>query len=231
MKTKLIITALLMTISSILAFSQDDNWEKKTYQIGDFSDIKLYGGFKVFLIQGDECSVLVKATDKDVFDNIKIKNNYGEASIEMDISFFEYRRVNLYITFKTLEKLTIEGGVNLKTNGYLDLKNISVNVEGGASIDLDMKADNVKVYGEGGFLFELKGVANSLDVTIKGAGNVSASELKTKDVTFTVAGFGTGSVYATNTLNAKIEGVGKLRYKGEPKVTEYIDGLGSVKKY
>jgi hypothetical protein len=215
---------------SVLA-QDEDGWATKNYKPGDFTQIKLEGGFKVNLIQGDECSVQVKATNEDVFENIKIEKYGDEVFVKMDMEFFEYRRVSLDITFKSLEELNIEGGVNLVTNGYLDLNNFKVQIEGGANIDLNMKADEVEVYGEGGFLFELNGVANKLDVSIKGAGHVSAAGLKTKDVGFTVAGFGTGSVYATNTLNAKIEGVGKLRYKGDPKVTQYIDGLGSVKSY
>jgi hypothetical protein len=232
MKRNLVSTAFLILFFSMSVFAQEENdWASKTFTVGDFSEIMLDGAFKVNLIQGDECSVIVKATNEDVFDNIKIKRSGNEVLIYMEASFFELRRVSLYITSKTLEKLKIEGGVNLKTNGYLDLENLSVNIEGGANVDLNMKAKNVEVYGEGGFLFELKGVAEKLDVTIKGAGHVSASELKAKDVSFIVAGFGTGSVYATNTLNARIEGVGKLRYKGDPKVTQYIDGLGSVKEY
>ncbi len=232
MKRKSFISTLLVVIISISVYAQEENgWASKTYDVGEFSQIMLNGGFRVYLIQGTGCSVTVKATNADVFDNIKIKKNQGEVSIQMDASFFKYRRVSLYITFKTLEKLKIEGGVNLKTNGYLDLNNFDVHIEGGANVDLNMKAENVKVYGEGGFLFELKGVADKLDVTVKGAGHVSASELKTKDVSFVVTGFGTGSVYATHTLYAKIEGVGKLRYKGDPKVDQYIDGLGSVKPY
>jgi hypothetical protein len=54
---------------------------------------------------------------------------------------FQYRRVSLYITFKTLEKLYIEGGVNMKTNGYLDLNDFDVHIEGGANVDLNMKAE------------------------------------------------------------------------------------------
>ncbi|HSO88737.1 MAG TPA: head GIN domain-containing protein [Draconibacterium sp.] len=232
MKRKFFITIIVIAIFSVTVFAQEeDSWPTKTFSIGEFTQIKLDGGFKVYLIQGDECSITVKTSNDDVFDNLKIKNYQSEVFIQMDASFFKYRRVSLYITFKTLEKLTIEGGVNLKTNGYLDLNNFAVHIEGGANIDLDMKAQNVDVYGEGGFLFEMKGVADKLNVTIKGAGHVSASELKTKDVSFIIAGFGTGSVYATNTLYAKIEGVGKLRYKGEPKVDQYIDGLGSVKPY
>ncbi len=232
MKQNFLLTAFFILFFSVGVFAQDENdWASKTYNIGDFSEVILDGAFKVNLIQGDNCNVVVKATYDDVFDNIKIKRFGNEVSITMDASLFELRRVSLYITAKTFEKLKIEGGVNLKTNGYIDLQNLSVNIEGGANVELNMKAKNVEVYGEGGFLFELKGVAEKLDVTIKGAGHVSAGELKTKDVSFIVAGFGTGGVYATNTLNARIEGVGKLRYKGEPKVNQYIDGLGSVKPY
>jgi hypothetical protein len=232
MKRKIFMPLLLAVIFSGCVFAQEEqNWPSKTFKSGDFTRIKLDGGFQVYLIQGDECIVTVKSNNSDVFDNIKIANYQNEVSIQMDASIFKYRRVSLYITFKTLEKLKIEGGVNLKTNGYLDLNDFDVHIEGGANADLNMKAENVKVYGEGGFLFEMKGVAERLDVTIKGAGHVGASELKTKDVSFVVAGFGTGSVYATKTLYAKIEGVGKLRYKGDPKVDQYIDGLGSVKPY
>ncbi len=232
MKQNLGLSALFILVFSISVFAQEENdWASKKYTVGDFTEVVLDGAFSVYLIQGDDYSVVVKATNDDVFDNIKIKRYGNEVSINMDASLFELRRVSLYITSKTLEKLKIEGGVNLKTNGFLDLQNLSVYIEGGANVDLNMKAKNVEVYGEGGFLFELKGVAEKLDVTIKGAGHVSASELKANDVSFVVAGFGTGSVYAVNTLNARIEGVGKLRYKGKPKVTQYIDGLGSVKEY
>lgn len=232
MKLKLIISVFFVAFFSVAVYAQEeDGWGSKDFEVGDFSEIMFDGAFKVYLVQGDRCMVTVKTTNDDIFDEIKIKRNEKEVKIELDQSFFKYNHVSLYITFKTLEKLNIEGGVNLKTNGYLDLNNFAVNIKGGANLELNMKAKNVEVYGEGGFLFELNGVADRIDITIKGAGHVSASELKTKDVSFTVAGFGTGSVYATNSLNAKIEGVGKLRYKGNPKVNQYIDGLGSVKPY
>lgn len=232
MKLKFVVFTLLTLSMSITVFAQqEDNWDSKVFETSDFTEIRIEGAFKVYLVQGNKCSLTVKSTNSDVFDDIKIKNFQNELEIKMDQSFFDFSRISLYITFETLEKLNIEGGVNIKTNGYLDLYNFVINISGGANADLNMKADEVKIYGEGGFLFELKGVANKLDVTINGAGHVDAAELKTKDVTFTAAGFGTGSVYATETLNAKIEGVGKVRYKGDPKVTQYIDGLGSVKPY
>ncbi len=232
MKIKLVLSSLLILCISISVCAQEeDGWKSKNFEVGDFTEISLDGAFKVYLVQGDHCSVTVKTTNTDIFDDIKIRRNEDEVEIKLDQSLFSFSRISLYITFKTLEKLKIEGGVNLKTNGYLDLNNFAVNIEGGASVDLYLKAEDVVIYGEGGFLFELKGVADQLDITINGVGHVDAAELKVKEVGFKTTGFGTGSVYATKTINAKIEGVGKLRYKGDPKVTQYIDGLGSVKRF
>ena len=77
---------------------------------------------------------------------------------------------------------------------------------------------------------QLSGVAKRMDAKLTGAGSLDAAELKTKDVKIFIEGVGTGSVYAEKTLDARIEGVGKVVYKGKPRVTQYIDGLGSVKE-
>ncbi len=230
MNVKLIISMWFLSVFSVAVFAQEDrDWSSEIYNVGEFTEIRVDGGFKVVLLQGSENKVEVKANNADVFDKIRINNQLGEVFIRLDLSAFEFRRVSLYITFKSLEKLTVKGGVNLKTNGFLDLNNFKVHIEGGANVDLNLKADRVDIYGEGGFLFDLKGVSEEMNVTINGAGYVNASELKSKNVSFVINGFGTGIVNATNTLDAKIIGVGKINYKGKPNVTQVIDGLGSVK--
>lgn len=207
---------------------QDEDWNSKTYELNDFNEIYLEGGYKVYLIQGDENSLTVRASDDDVFDYLEVNNNSESLRLKVEREHFNFDRISLYITFKELEKVKIEGGVTLKTKGYLNLNDFEIHVEGGAKIELDLKANNVEITGEGGVLYELDGVAETLDVHLSGAGHVNASELKTRNVTFKVEGVGTGSVYATETLYAKIEGVGKVKYRGNPKVTKDIDGLGTV---
>ena len=226
---------LLIVFATILGTTnasnaQDEDWVSKTYELGNFRDLYLKGGYKVYLIQGNENSLTVKASDDDVFDYLEIKNDRSSLGLEIDRKHFNFDRVNLYITFKNIERIEIEGGSRLKTKGYLDLNDIYVGVEGGAKIEMDMKARDVEVNGEGGVLFELDGVADRLKVHLSGAGHVDASELKTKDVTFQVEGVGTGTVYATKTLYAQIEGVGKVKYRGNPEVTKDIEGLGSVSR-
>lgn len=230
MKRVFIFTALLLVFGISTVSAQNDSaWESKVYNLGDYNAIRLEGGFRVYLIQGDNYEVKVKSPDKDVFDKIIIRNSGKRLSVKINQSIFDYSRVNLYFTFKDLNELEIEGGVSLKTNGYLDLTDFYTRIKGGANIDLNMKAQTVKIVGEGGFLFEIKGVTDLLDVAISGAGHVSASEMKSNDVKFAIYGFGTGSIHPIKTLDAHIEGVGMIKYKGSPQIQESIDGLGSVK--
>ncbi|MBN1986565.1 MAG: DUF2807 domain-containing protein [Prolixibacteraceae bacterium] len=229
MKLFTILSAIALFFSTSLVYGQDDSgWESKTYELNDFEKIQLEGGYQVYLIQGKENSLLVKASDADVFDYLKITSDAESLKLKVDREHFNFDRIRLYITFETLERIDIEGGVKLKTKGYLDLNDFAIHVEGGAKIEMNIKADDVEVISEGGVLFELDGVAKSLDVRVSGAGHIDAGELKTKNVTFRVEGVGTGNVYATDKLYAQIEGVGKIKYRGNPEVTKNIEGLGSV---
>jgi hypothetical protein len=223
---------LLITISGMLqakpAKSFQSNWKSKTYEIGDFSELLLEGAFKVYLIQGDEASLKVEASDPAAFDYLNVTNRNGYLHLHVDREPFDFSRVSLFITFKTLERLEIEGGIKLKTRGYLNLNDLYVSLEGGAKIELQAKARDITIESEGGVMFELDGVARSLDVEVSGAGHIDAGELECKEVSFKIEGVGTGRVFATEKLYAQINGVGKIRYLGNPEVTENIDGLGSV---
>ncbi len=229
--SRTILISMFVILFAISAVAQDDSeWVSKTYNKGEFSKVYLEGSYKVYLIQDKTCGLTVKSTDEDAFDDLIIRKDDDELKIKLDREWYKWDRINLYITFNDLTKLKIEGGANVKTRGYLDLNDLFVHVEGGAKVELDLKANDVRIVGEGGVLVELDGVTENLEVSISGAGHVDADDLKAKNVEFKIEGFGTGSVYATKSLKANIQGVGKVSYKGDPKVTQYIDGLGSVKR-
>ena len=192
--TTLFIVLNIIAIVSFAGIHKEQDWESKTYELEEFKKLHLEGGYKVYLIQGDENSMVVKASDDDVFDHLEVKENNELLKLKIEREHFNFDRISLYITFKELEEVKIEGGVKLNTEGYLDLNDFYIHVEGGAKIELNMKARDVKVIGEGGVLFELDGVAENLDVKVSGAGHVDADDLKTKNVEFRVAG-GTYSDY------------------------------------
>ncbi len=201
----------------------------RTYHVQPFTKIYLEGTYKVVLQQGTQAGLKIK-TDEDNFKYIDVQSNEQSLSLKITKKHFDFDQLILYITFKELESLTVEGGMRLETVGYIELKDFYLHVEGGASVDMKVKADRLKVLGEGGVKMELNGVANELNASISGAGHIDAIDLKTKRCDFTIEGLGTGSVYVTEVFNATINGVGKIRYAGDPKIYKKIEGIGSISR-
>ena len=203
--------------------------DTRNYTVQPFTKIHLEGTFKVILEQGTLPGLRIK-TDEDNFKYIDVQSDYQSLSLKITKKHFDFDQLILYISFKDLEELYIEGGISLETKGYVELKDFYLHVEGGANIEMNMKANKVRVIGQGGVKLEFDGVADELDASLSGAGYLDAINLKTRKTDFSIEGVGAGSVYATDELNTSISGVGKIRYKGDPKVFKNIEGIGIVSK-
>ncbi len=231
----LIFFALIFTLVACNANSSakaPDNWDDvdtRSYEISDFKYIHLEGGFKVVLQQSEKPGLSIKA-DEDDFEYLDVEVRDSVLDIEIKDKHFTLDQIVLNINVKELETLHIEGGVKLETRGHIELKDFYVHVEGGAKVEMDVKADNFKVVGKGGVCFNLKGVSKSMDAIASGASYIDAENLKCERVKIKIEGIGTGFVYATDYLEASIEGVGKITYKGDPELHKNIGGLGFIAK-
>lgn len=236
MKLKVIISPVFLFV---LVFSlthtktascQDADMITKTWEVGDFNEAELEGAFKIFLVQGNTNSVMARAADSRVFEYLNIRNERGVLNLKVDRKPFDFSRLEIYITFRMLQRLEADGGTTIETDGYLNLSDMLIRLKGGSRMKFFAKADDLRLVNEGGVLVELSGVADNLDVRLAGAGHINASELRAGNVNFTIEGVGTGTVHATRTLNAHIKGAGKLTYRGNPRVTKTIEGVGSVQE-
>ncbi|MGE5448283.1 MAG: head GIN domain-containing protein [Bacteroidales bacterium] len=228
-----LIFALGLLVSKLFAAdiapvqSQWDDTDTRTYKIQPFTSINLEGGFKVILEQGSQPGLRIK-TDEENFQYIKVQSDSETLNLKITKKHFNFDELVLYITFKDLERIDIQGGISLETKGYVDLKDFYLHVSGGADIEMNMKANKVRLIGEGGVKIEFDGIADELDASISGAGYLNANDFKTKRTDCRIEGACAACVHATETLNASISGVGKITYKGNPQVYKKVEGLGLV---
>jgi hypothetical protein len=227
------ITSLIFLISLLAlqtASGQNDEAVKKTYETGRFTGLFLEGAYGVELVQGNNPSLEVSVSDSKALDYIKVTNNNGILHLHVDRKPFDFTRITLHVTFRDLTYLRVFGSIKLETRGFLDLKDLEMLLEGGAKVSLQAKANHISIDNRGGVLVEMQGVTESLQVRLAGTGHINAGELRARDVKFRIEGVGTGKVFATDNLEATIKGAGKIRYKGDPRVVQDIDGLGSVSR-
>ena len=231
-KIRLSLVLLTVTVFFTACYTGAKNREEQTVKIfetGDFYKLRLEGSFRVILEQSDKTGLRIKTYD-ETLENITVSEDSHSGELKISRDGFDMNRVTLYVSFTRLEEIRSIGGLRLETIGYLDLADFRVHTEGGAVLKMEVKADQLAVTGEGAVCLKLKGVVKTMEVHISGAGFVNTDELHAEYVNVKVEGMTLASVHATDSLKASIEGMGKIKYKDDPKVDKNIEGIGKITK-
>jgi hypothetical protein len=72
------------------------------------------------------------------------------------------------------------------------------------------------------------GDVERLEVAISGTGTVVAERLHARRASISISGSGRATAWPGESLEARISGVGEIRYYGDPVVDKHIAGVGSV---
>ena len=73
----------------------------------------------------------------------------------------------------------------------------------------------------------MAGTVTDQTITISGAGDYQAGDLKSQNTTMTINGAGKGTLNVSSILNATINGTGEISYLGNPQVNRQINGAGT----
>jgi hypothetical protein len=230
---QLFVWTILLALTFLNVVHAQDAFDKnkRDYPVSNFDKVYMEGNYRVYLYHSEKPFLKIEAPSDDMYDAIEVDSNRDSLKLSVRKKHFNLNRIELHLGFPTLKELKVSGEIKLTTDGFLDVNDLDIIIEGGANVDMSLKAKNINVKSEGAVILEMRGVAESLGVKVSGAGHVNARELTCKDVTFRVEGVGFGSVYATDLLDVKIEGVGKVTYKGQPEIKRIIEGLGKVEQY
>lgn len=234
MNKKLVLKPILLAITVIITSISNcvfgiEKTETIEIRPGPFTSVVFDGAYEVELIQSNEESITVVA-DKDDIDELKAEIDNGKLRV--------YTRNNIKLSkfyvvlkFKTLENIEFNGGIKLKSNQKLKFADLILKVNGGADIDLKLSCNNIKIELSGGNNGVIKGNANKMKLILNGAGRIVTDELTVLDAEIQINGAGFASVYASNSLEATIAGVGSIEYSGNPtKVKSNLMGIGVIKE-
>jgi hypothetical protein len=123
---------------------------------------------------------------------------------------FHGKRPTYKVTVKDLRHIHVQGGVVIEAS-KLESEKLSILVEGAAAGNLSGRVDD-------------------LTIDIKGAGILSAGDLKAKRAKVSVQGAGQVTVNASDELDAEVSGTGFIWYIGTPKLKSNVNGLGLIQR-
>jgi len=230
---KTIFTLILIPIIGFISSSSfaDDKIERD-YDVEDFTQIYLKGPYEVHLRQSGKCSLTVIAK-QEYFDQLDVENRGNELMIDLDGKHYKKTRgIEVYIQFKDLEKLEIQGAVDLVCENKIRTTNLKLEFEGAGNVELNVSANKIisEIAGVGNF--EIVGETDYHKVEFDGIGNYEAQDLRSKYTIVESNGIGSVKVYASNKFKGEATGIGSIEYYGDPDdVSIDAKGLGSVNRH
>ncbi len=191
------------------------NTEKKSIAVPSFDALDLSGKLEVKLTVGAKQSIEIE-TDAEYLDSLDIKVvdrvlQIGSKKSTNWSSSFKNRRAIVRIQVPSITSIDISGACTLVASGF-----------SGGALEID---------GSGAVESELTGNIDELTISISGAAEIKAFELKAQNVDLDVSGAAQIEVYAVKTIKSDVSGAASVTYRGTPAIVKSeISGMGNMKQ-
>lgn len=142
----------------------------------------------------------------------EVKNGILEIGTNPKMGYSSKQKTNkIYIPVKGINTLKVTGVSNIKNEEALEFSKLKVEVEGVANV-------------------ALRGKVEDLEVNMKGTGRFSGFNLIAENAQVKLKGMGNINIFATETFDGEVNGVGVIEVKGNPKkVSKTEKGMGRIR--
>lgn len=193
-----------------------------------FSKIKSGGDFRVYIYNGEETSVDVKA-DQNLLQYIETYVSGEVLHIDI-VGVHNIKNVvpmEIYITTPQLDGI-VQSGSGTITSDYFESDHFNILLSGSGMIQADFDADQAEVLLSGSGKINMTGLVSNASLTISGSGDLNGSDLQVKQCQTLTSGSGNMWVRVSESLTSRISGSGNVYYQGNPTVHSSISGSGKV---
>jgi hypothetical protein len=235
-------TKLCAFVFCLFAFACFGQVTKKTLELPEFKSIYVNSNYTVYLKQTNKQEVTVEAlTEIFSVSDIKVENGILMINIERkpenpnkslwakidDIKLNP--TMKLYVSMKNISELRVNANGKIISENSLAANDLLLAVNGGGSMDVDIKGEMVKAEVSGSGNLALRGYATSLEALVSGSGTINGFNSPVESAKVTVTGSGTAELNVTNTIDAVVLGSGQVKHKGNTKnAQKKVYGSGSV---
>ena len=202
--------------------------------VSGFKGVSSSGSYNVKITMGSKESLRLEG-DEDVIKEIETVVEDGILKIKNKKHFDRTWRsskgkVNIYITAKTLNSITLSGSGDISVDGLVKSNRLTNTLSGSGSISLSTAAEEYIGTISGSGEITVSGKADKANIKIGGSGDFKGRNFKTLAADIKVSGSGNVSIGAENTLDAVVSGSGDILYSGNPKVSKTKNGSGNISR-
>jgi len=215
-----------------------------TFDTEDFNAVHVGSNFIVSYRHANRSSITV-TMQENLFEYLEVSvqdgtinvgprgffntNNTHQNTYNFDTTNANRPRIYIYAPY--LHSASFSGTVDVGAWDAIHTQDFTINIAGTANLAVPLDVVSLDVAVAGASNLELLGTADTVNISVSGAGDISAFDLQAKNVEISMSGTGNVDISASDSLDITLSGVGRVRYIGSPTVTQQISGLGSVERH
>lgn len=201
---------------------------EQRYQLNGIDRVYFYGSGEVRILPSKE-SVLVVSAARNVQEvlDIDISDDQVKAGPQ--------RRVRLPSDSSPVYTLYVNELDHLSVSGYMSVKadqlsgeQLSLSVSGRATVDMRVTATALNIRSSGSAEITATGLVDQLKVRTSGSLKLAGSDLLARQVEIASSGSARVTIWAEESLDIRSSGSTRVRYRGQPVVSQSISGASSV---
>jgi hypothetical protein len=227
-----LISILLLAVVScnISIVGGSGNVISEDRNVSGFSKISLSGSGKLYIEQGNEESLTVKAEDNLIpLIKTEVSGNTLSLGTKFGTSIIPTKSMEFYLKVKELISISVSGSGNINCSG-LATDDLSIRTSGSSKVDLsNLKTTSININSSGSSSFNLEGITDSQDIKTSGSVKYFAEELKSNSCVIDSSGSGQLEVNVSVDLDIKASGSTKITYIGNPTITQKTSGSVTIK--
>jgi hypothetical protein len=184
----------------------------QTLELRDFDRIEIAGVYELEVTVGADFSVNVSGPEDEL---ARVEASVENGRLVLDQRERQRGEKRWRNHKGVTAKVTLPALAGVEASGVVD----------GDVTGVSAEAFEVVISGVGDMT--LTGECGDLDANVSGVGDLNAEGLKCKNVDIDVSGVGSASVYASESVEASVSGMGDIDVSGSPKNVEKNGGMFS----
>lgn len=194
-------------------------------KVSSFDAIKVSRGMNVYISQGNETKVVVKA-DENLLDDIRteVENHTLKVTTKTNIRRATSKKV--FVTVPEISAVTASAGSNVYSETVLHLPQLDVTSSAGSNIKLEVDTGNLNASASAGSNLKFEGKTKSFTGEASSGANIKAEKLTTADCDATASSGANVYITVNENLEAKASSGGNVIYYGQPKSTNTESSSG-----
>ena len=210
----------LLALTPMMVFAQST----ETRSVDAFTGISSSALVKIEVKSGSPCAVMLDGEQAD-FKTVTTEVKDGILVIGQD-GHSKSGPVTVHVTVSDLKKIDVGGATEVVGVGTFTVDSLRIEGSGGSQLIVNVTATAVSVDLSGASGMQLCGTATRSHVELSGAAELHAGCLDAQDVTLSASGASSGTVMASQTINAKTSGASDILIYGDAP-TRNVESSGS----